>query len=692
MMNSPFQKRSQPSAPANAPISEPTDLTQNPTATPTGSTTNPIAAPDSPATNLSPNPAIAPPTEASSSADPVSSSADSNPAEAPQQGPIYPAEAVDLDKLNSILSSTHPLEDIRDLFAKQIKVDVEATVRVDTITVPGFIGVSDDFFVQDPRGNSVSGYADVANILAKEDLLICTYQGNASAHGTPIDLSYDANQPNDVSGTVNRRVEGTFEGDLDGKLVGALTVEFSGTIDLMSDYDAQTGESRPALQMKGSCKGSLSGRFDGAMQGKLESATQFDHLLVQDTIVKNEGFHATAIVPARRMNYAIDEVAETFASFNQPAGYHEGVYGGEGLIAVAQRLVFDPAITPEEATGYRHTMIAWMGLLSHVVNFADRNIDGGDPTAVVDLATLKTILSNGVRASLGDPDALSFFDESDNKLYCAEFIYIALNTPLFPFNLSGLTALLDGDAHAATAILKHQERYAAAQFNVFSALRDPYISNPQLVERNILLPKVASTLPPLDQLLSGRGKTVSGLPFPPFTISQVIRRAFHTLLPRHDVLEAPKLAKLQSRLFRAIEPMLIQQVLPATDLGSLPEEALAAVQADPRVQQVKEFIARVQVALSEATDEAELHRQFDEIVQQADALVRQSGSIVEFVPPRIYVDLGQQDGDRTIPTGWGFHLETIGAMISRSAINGAVPPVETSPDESSGEEAGQGAG
>lgn len=33
------------------------------------------------------------------------------------------------------------------------------------------------------------------------------------------------------------------------------------------------------------------------------------------------------------------------------------------------------------------------------------------------------------------------------------------------------------------------------------------------------------------------------------------------------------------------------------------------------------------------------------------------------------MDLGQNDGDKYLPQGWGFKLETVGALIGREAIN-----------------------
>ncbi|MBF2065718.1 MAG: family 10 glycosylhydrolase [Calothrix sp. C42_A2020_038] len=38
------------------------------------------------------------------------------------------------------------------------------------------------------------------------------------------------------------------------------------------------------------------------------------------------------------------------------------------------------------------------------------------------------------------------------------------------------------------------------------------------------------------------------------------------------------------------------------------------------------------------------------------------------VPPRIYIDLGQQDGDNNLPQGWGFDLKTVGSLIYHFAL------------------------
>ncbi len=64
----------------------------------------------------------------------------------------------------------------------------------------------------------------------------------------------------------------------------------------------------------------------------------------------------------------------------------------------------------------------------------------------------------------------------------------------------------------------------------------------------------------------------------------------------------------------------------------------------------------------------EFNQMVNGIMQQADQMLVGAGDRVNFVPPRIYVDLGQNDSDRNLPQGWGFRLETVGALVARSVI------------------------
>lgn len=377
--------------------------------------------------------------------------------------------------------------------------------------------------------------------------------------------------------------------------------------------------------------------------------------IFKEAFIKNEGHHTGAIVPARRKDSSGNRVA-SYGTMNSPSDYHQGLYGKEGFLSVAQRLAFSSGVTPAQAKGYTDSIICWMGLLNAFARFPS-DYNGGDPTRVNDRATLREFLKNGLLASLGDARALAFFQNPVNKTYCAEFIYISLNTPVHPFNLKGLTALLDGDAAKAKQVLAFRDQQNKGESNPFSR----GTNNPEFKAFNIQMPVVPEDLLPLDQLLAQNGQQVAAnsLPFPPFKISQVIRRAFRSLLPRHAAGGA-KLVAAQARLFRFLGPALLQQMgLESADAN------------DPRVLGVNEFIKQASQLLDKTySSDAEFDQVIDGLMVKADEMLVGDEDRMFFVPPRIYVDLGQNDGDDNLPQGWGFRLETIAGMIGRSTIRG----------------------
>ncbi len=79
----------------------------------------------------------------------------------------------------------------------------------------------------------------------------------------------------------------------------------------------------------------------------------------------------------------------------------------------------------------------------------------------------------------------------------------------------------------------------------------------------------------------------------------------------------------------------------------------------------------------------------DAVMAKADELTGKD-NIKYFVPPRIYIDLGQNDDDNNLPQGWGFYLKTVGALIYRGVIRGdaiastqPIPKIPSHPDSES---------
>lgn len=489
--------------------------------------------------------------------------------------PLRSPADIDLPKFNALVGdwAGKPVEDMKRLFVKQVVLDGATTLDVETVKVPGYIGISDALQVTNPQGKKVSGHEDIAKFLDRDGLYICTYQWHKERYGVPLDT-------------------------------------------------------RQALAPD----------------------------LFTEAFIKNEGHHSGAIVPAQRIDSA-GKLIDSFGTFNEPDDYHRGMYGKDGYVAVAQKLTFPEFVTAKQARGYTDTIICWMALLNPFTKFPS-DYNGGDPTRMADRATLKEFLKNGLLAALGDAGAIAFFKKTENMTYCAEYMFIALNTPLYPFNKKGLTDVLDGDAEKAEQILAMRDQHNKKLPTVLSK----QTGNPEFKAFNIRMPLVPEGLPALDKLMTEQGQSVDAnrLPFPPFKISDVIRHAFRTLLPRHQHSNDQKLIAAQARMFSFMEPALLQQL----GLSSAPAD-------DPKVVGVRQFVQLVSKELSRSFNSyAEFDQVVDGLMAQADEMLVGAGDRVRFVPPRIYVDLGQNDGDTNLPQGWGFRLETVGALVARGVIKG----------------------
>lgn len=511
--------------------------------------------------------------------------------------PLHPAEDVDLDVFNSIQGPDYkegkPVKDMNRLFHKQVIVDDETLLDIQTIKVPGFIGIADEEIVTNSQGKTVSGHEDIVEFLEQYGLLICTYQYNKDRYGKVIDLRWSP--------------QGNYE---------------------------------------------------------------INQLM--EVFIKNEGHHSGAIVPAIR-----EGGTKAFATFNEPDTYHNGLYGENGFIAVAQNLVFPEFVTEQQQKGYTDSVICWMALMNPFVKFSQNDFNGGDPTRVIDKASLKEFLKNCALASLGDESAIAFLNNPNNKAYCSEFVYISINTSVYPFNLKGLTSLLNNE-QSAKEILAIQEKQNSRQENILSNRS----ANPEFQTFNIQMPVVPQDLAPLDVLMLENGITIdnNSIPFPPFTLSQILRRAFRTLLPRHNDVNNAKIIKAQVKLFEYLEPLIIQQLgLDNPYARGFSEEATA--ERDEKVKAVREFINFTLDRLQQNYDSyAEFDSVVDKIMEKVDELIGVSDAKY-FVPPRIYVDLGQNDNDGNLPQGWGFKLNTLGALIYRGAIRDiAVTPQTLTPE------------
>lgn len=400
-----------------------------------------------------------------------------------------------------------------------------------------------------------------------------------------------------------------------------------------------------------------------------------DETNLMELIIKGGEHHTGAIVPAIR------EGNPSFASLNEPDTYHAGMFGHPGFVAIAQGLEFPEFVTKTQARGYTDTIICWLAVMNSFVEFSENDFNGGDPVRVCDRNSLQEFLKNCALAALGSTDAIDFLNLAENKAYCAEFIYIGLNSPLYPFNHQGLTKLLDGDATKAEELLKLQNRQNNRQVNLLSKTSQ----NPEFQNFTIQMPVVPEDLIPLDELMTQHGENIdtNSIPFPPFTLTQVVRRAIRTLLPRKNDVNNVKIAQAQANLFASLEPLIFKQLgitpppsppleIPGVPIDySVPDSSPTNTTPDPRIAIIREFIGLIQQQLQQPYQSyIDFDQAIDQMMEKTHELLANSG-VQYFIPPRIYIDLGQNDGDDNLPKGWGFKLKTVGALIFRGAIRSA---------------------
>ncbi len=126
--------------------------------------------------------------------------------------PLHKPNDVWLPSFNALVGDWkgNPVDDIKRLFVKQVILDDQTTLDVETIKVPGFIGISDSLTVKDPAEKTVSGHADVAKFLERDGLYICTYQWNKDRYGVPFDTRKPLDQELFTEGFI--KTKGTMLG------------------------------------------------------------------------------------------------------------------------------------------------------------------------------------------------------------------------------------------------------------------------------------------------------------------------------------------------------------------------------------------------------------------------------------------------------------------------------------------------
>ncbi|ACK72738.1 hypothetical protein PCC7424_4373 [Gloeothece citriformis PCC 7424] len=492
--------------------------------------------------------------------------------------------------------------DLSKLFFKQVIFDkvntLISSIDVETLTVPGFIGIADTTEkILDPENNRVNGYEDVRKLLNTEGLLICTYQYNKDRYGAPINL-----------------VEITEKQTQDWSL------------------------------------------------GELNDFRNF--------FINNEGHHTGTMVPATRKDDD-NESIDGFAFLNEPDDYHKGLFGDQGFVAVAQSLIFSEPITKEQSLEYCKSIICWMSLLNPFVEFPENyNQDGAH---VRDVTTLQEILRHTVKAALGNSFSREWLKNKQNHCYCSEFVFLGINSVLYPFNRNGLTKLLKDEENVDSMvndILALQKKHNDLQQP--KTILSDMSNNPVFQKREIKMPEVDEKLNPLDEMITDH----EGLPLQPLKLSQLLRLAFSTILPRKITIEHPhiyhKIFEIEVKMWIKVIELTFKTFAPPLSTNSkasprLPDLSDLIEKINPYVEQLKTTLKNL-IEQSNATFE-ELDKTLDTAFKNIDNLFKDE-DLYYYAPPRIFIDWGQEGSDKNtlVPDTWGIKFKTQGVLIYKGVI------------------------
>lgn len=267
-------------------------------------------------------------------------------------------------------------------------------------------------------------------------------------------------------------------------------------------------------------------------------------------------------------------------TLNNPQGYEGGRFGNKNYSMIF--LSIDKPTYVDEATWklYMDNIRTAAAGFNSTSEFPG-DYNGGDPLSVKDPEKLRFATEQMVRSIAGDLDALKWFQEKENLLYCAEFAFASLSAGLIvPLNATTMVPRVGQevwDEYVAQVELhnkgvdhiKEHGELPLTPSRFVELNENKYIATVRLV----LAPE---TLRPLSELAPDPAEAAKLLALQPLTMSDIVEQFMRTHLPREILGEA--LAPVQGAVLEKMRPGLLETMgmdqLPATDPKRAAVEAL----------------------------------------------------------------------------------------------------------------------
>ncbi|HVS15745.1 MAG TPA: hypothetical protein VMV46_17615 [Thermoanaerobaculia bacterium] len=326
-----------------------------------------------------------------------------------------------------------------------------------------------------------------------------------------------------------------------------------------------------------------------AAQRALDLPYRSTYLLREE--IKLQDSHLQLVVGVER------DGAPGAITLSAPQTYESGRFGARSYPMLFLRPVWPAWLAPEQVRAFRDNLRTMMVGFSSVSGFPS-DYSGGDTMGASTPETVREHVAQMVRAIGGDEEALRWFREPEQRLYCAELGYLATNAGLLaPLNARTLVPMVGQEAW--DAFVAQVELHRAGETSRFASLNDNrYIP---LVE----LTAAPGDLRPAPEYAPRPLAPADTLAFPPQTVADLIRVYLRVVLPAMSEatvavrppmgsaaasadLEPGKpprlptggteLAVLRAELVRSLRPGVVQLLAlhgrPGDDPGRQPVEAI----------------------------------------------------------------------------------------------------------------------
>lgn len=305
-------------------------------------------------------------------------------------------------------------------------------------------------------------------------------------------------------------------------------------------------------------------------------------------------------------------------TLNNPQTYEDGLFGDEVYSMIFVKPKYPEYLNADQVMAFNDNILLMTMGFNAVSNFPG-DYNGGDPLAAHSIEKLREHVRQMVLAIGGDQDAIAFFQDPANQVYCAELAFLGASAGMhFPLNAETMIPLVGEEAWGL--FLAEVEKSQAGEPNTFITMND----NPKA-------PLVALNLPPEDlkpapQYAPNAAEEAQKLAFKPMTMADIVEQFLRTHVPREQMGES--IAPVQGNLLSAMKPGLLE----AMAMDQIPAE-------DPRRQAVDQlFEALVGVVSTSYGDYAEFQQNLAPLMAQARQVTgpRDDSGTGYFVPPSIF--------------------------------------------------------